>query len=649
MRTFLILFLILFPFAAAYPIYPLRRRNRHYRDVYVRVIAAVELAVSLGLLFTPGKTAVLSRIMGLGMQFQAGSLSTLMAVLSAFLWLMTALSSREYFANTEHCNRYYFFWLLTLGALMGVFLAADLFTLFVFFEIMSFTSFAWVAQSEEPIALRAAQTYLAISVFGGMALLVGLLLLYQMLGTLAFDRLPGLVAALDARQHTRLLVAGLLCLTGFGAKAGLVPLHIWLPKAHPVAPAPASALLSGILTKSGVFGILVVSRYLFFSGQEWNTVVLWLGTATMVLGAVLALLAVDLKRILACSSMSQIGFIAIGVAMQGFLGEENALAAWGTVLHMLNHALIKLVLFVAAGVVYMGTHSLNLNDIRGWGRNKPLLKTMFFIGAASIAGVPFFSGYVSKTLLHESLVEMIRELSAHGADTTAFETVEWLFLISGGLTVAYMTKLYVALFIDPRADNQRFTAREYMTPATRFALSLGAVALAVFGLFPQLTMEPLAQWAGRFLQAGPGHGTIHYLAWENLEGALISLGIGVVVYVVVVRVLLMRWEGEREVYASVWPTKLDLEDLVYRPVLRALSFVGATCARAIASVGDLIVLAGEKLLFLRAPGVFVPKRNENFGVYIRRPKRFLIGETFAFDLTLAGIGLIGALVYILLR
>src|SRR5699024_5013413 len=145
-------------------------------------------------------------------------------------------------------------------------------------------------------------------------------------------------------KRTALYAAGGLALAGFGAKAGMFPLHIWLPKAHPVAPAPASALLSGILTKSGVFGILLLSRYLFWAELSWSQVVLALGVVTMVLGAVLALFSIDLKRTLACSSMSQIGFILVGVAMQGFLGHENALAAWGTVLHMLNHSLIKLVL-----------------------------------------------------------------------------------------------------------------------------------------------------------------------------------------------------------------------------------------------------------------------------------------------------------------
>ena len=122
---------------------------------------------------------------------------------------------------------------------MGVFLAADLITLFVFFEMMSFTSYVWVAQNETPEALRAANTYLAVAVIGGMTLLVGLFLLYDLLGTLEIGALAGLAAALPEEKKVPLYVAGGCCLAGFGAKAGMFPLHIWLPKAHPVAPAPA--------------------------------------------------------------------------------------------------------------------------------------------------------------------------------------------------------------------------------------------------------------------------------------------------------------------------------------------------------------------------------------------------------------------------
>ena len=131
-------------------------------------------------------------------------------------------------------------------------------------------------------------------------------------------------------------------LFGFGAKAGMFPLHVWLPKAHPVAPAPASALLSGILTKTGVFGVLVVSAEIFRYDEQWGKLILCLGVITMFGGAFLAVFSIDLKRTLACSSMSQIGFILVGTGMTELLGEENALAVRGTILHMVNHSLIKL-------------------------------------------------------------------------------------------------------------------------------------------------------------------------------------------------------------------------------------------------------------------------------------------------------------------
>ncbi|MCD8370690.1 MAG: sodium:proton antiporter, partial [Clostridiales bacterium] len=143
----------------------------------------------------------------------------------------------------------------------------------------------------------------------------------------------------------------------------------------------------------------------------------------------------------------QIGFILIGVGMQCLLGEENALAVHGTVLHMVNHSLIKLVLFQAAGVIYWNAHALNLNEIRGFGRKKPLLKIIFLAGALAIGGIPFFGGYISKTLLHESIVEY--------GSVGAMRTLEYVFQFSGGLTVAYMTKMFVAIFLEENEDRNR--------------------------------------------------------------------------------------------------------------------------------------------------------------------------------------------------
>ena len=648
MGSFLLIFLVLFPILGSFPVYPLRDYDRTWRNHYVRILPGVELLAALALLAFPSQVS-LPGVCGLGLSFASGSLRTVLAVLAAFLWLETSLPCEVYFADAERVNRFCFFYLMTLGALMGVFLAGDLLTLFVFFEVMSFTSYVWVAWSETSGALRASQTYLAIAVVGGMALLVGLLMLWQLLGTLDFAAMTAAAAALPAERRPQLLAAGVFCLAGFGAKAGMFPLHIWLPKAHPVAPAPASALLSGILTKSGVFGVLVVSRCLLWEQPAWHELILCLGTVTMVLGAVLAVFSIDLKRTLACSSMSQIGFILVGVAMQGYLGEHNALAAWGTVLHMVNHALIKLLLFVAAGIIYLGNHhSLDLNEIRGWGRNKPWLKTIFFLGAASIAGIPGFSGYVSKTLLHEGIVEYIHHLEELGRAAGAFRAVEWLFLISGGLTAAYMTKLFVCIFVESRPAEHTLGVQEYVSRPTLWGLTAAAVLMGLLGLTPNTAMEPLAIFAGTFLRAGEGH-AVHYFVWANLKGACISLSIGAAVYLLFIRTVLRRGRGEQAVYVDLWPKWLDLENLVYRPGLRALSFLGAVCARTAASVGDWLVLLGEKLLFTRAPGIFVPGKTENFGAYAKEPRRSIVTDTFSFDLLLACVGLLATLLYILFK
>lgn len=283
-------------------------------------------------------------------------------------------------------------------------------------------------------------------------------------------------------------------LFGFGAKAGCVPLHIWLPKAHPEAPAPASALLSGILTKAGVFGIIVVSCGMFGQDKPWGLLLAGLGLLTMFVGALLALFSVNLKRTLACSSVSQIGFILTGIGMACLLksaGEGNVLAVRGAFLHMVNHSLFKLVLFLCAGAVFMNLHQLGLNDIRGFGRKKPALAFCFLMGALGISGVPLWSGYVSKTLLHESIVEYGGILG----NPVVWTAAEWLFLLTGGMTAAYMLKLAVALFVEKHPSRQaEFDAMSdsYMKPSSRNVLVGTAVLLPVFGIFPRQTMERLA-------------------------------------------------------------------------------------------------------------------------------------------------------------
>ncbi len=571
----LLLLLTFLPMLAAFPVYALGKKHLPRAFGMTVTIGAAQVILCVLVALAPTALRVDDPYgLGLGLHARADGFRILYAGIASFMWLMTGLMLPQYMGHGKHQPRYLFFTLLTQGATVGVFMSDDLVTAFLFFEVLSLTSFCWVIHEETPGAMRAGQTYLAISMLGGMAMLMGLMLLFDQLGTLRF----GLMARQAQRVGpARLYLSGGLILAGYGAKAGMFPLHVWLPKAHPVAPAPASALLSGVLTKVGVFGILVISTRLFPQDTGWGNLLLGLGLVNMLLGAVLALLSVDLKRTLACSSMSQIGFILVGVGMQSLLGEHNALAAQGTVLHMLNHSLIKLVLFLSAGVVYMNLHKLNLNDIRGFGRGRPLLLVCFVIGAASISGLPFFSGYASKTLLHESIVEYIVHLEHLHLPNGIYQAAEWVFILAGGITFAYMIKLFVVLFIDRHPTQQDVSARRTatMTPMSRAALGGSALVLFMLGLYPEGWMTWLANYSLPFLNAHPPEHTVHFLAPVNLIGVAKSWVAGILIYALFVcRALRKKQADGAFEYVNPWAGKLDMEDRLYRPALDALVRLG---------------------------------------------------------------------------
>ncbi len=665
------------PMAAGILSYLLGRFQKDLRSRFADLVTGLTFGLFLYLfwqMLTSGQNgssmlpvrADIPEICGMGLHFTLDGFRALYGMIAAFMWFMSTLFSREYLSHYRNRNRYYLFLLVTLGATEGVFLSADFYTTFIFFEIMSLTSYVWVAHDEKRDALRAAGTYLAVAVIGGLVMLMGIFLLYDVTGTLFFDELTGIYNAYGAAINdmqtaavtqkwdagtadassamTQLWIAGLCLLFGFGAKAGAFPLHIWLPKAHPVAPAPASALLSGILTKAGMYGILILTAYLFLGNTAWSNMILLLGVCTMVVGAVLALFSVDLKRTLACSSVSQIGFILVGVGMSGLMGAENLIAVRGSLLHMVNHSLIKLTLFMAAGVVYMNVHTLDLNALRGFGRKKPLLHYIFLMGALGIGGVPLWNGYISKTLIHESIVEYtelvrngsiaaVASMSALAGTGTLFSAgtlqwIEWAFLISGGLTVAYMTKLYVALFVEKNTDatvQEKYDTLngKYMNKVSAAALTISASLLPLMGFFPYAVMDRLSQMGQGFMNVEETELTVSYFSVTNLKGAAISLVIGAVVYAVVVRLWMMRPvettrtantvknpedtkestpkgqdRNPRRKYVNRWNSYLDLEDRLYRPLLlQVLPFLCGMVCRVLDSLVDTVVVLLRKTVY----------------------------------------------------
>ena len=381
----------------------------------------------------------------------------------------------------------------------------------------------------------------------------------------------------------------------------------------------------------------------------------------------LAVFSVNLKRTLACSSMSQIGFILVGVGMQGLLGEHNALAVWGSILHVVNHSLLKLCLFSCSGVVVHLLHRLDLNDIRGCGRGKPLFCFAFLSGVLGITGVPGWNGYISKTLLHESIVEWIGHLEHLGQSAAFFKGVEWIFLISGGLTAAYMLKLFVCLFLEKPPAGTHPHEGAYLTRSAAFVLAVSGGVLPVLGLLPHQTFDRIASLAdGFFSSQGPDH-LIHYFSLVNLKGSIISLFIGVAVYFGVVRTFLMK-DGR---YLDRWPVWLDLEKKLYRPALlstaqlcggilaflnralvwgmqTAIPFIGAFFARLLSSLFEWLTAFLRGILFLGASETITFKENETFAVYEKdvTGTRGFRG-TLAFGFLMFGMALAGIFAYVL--
>lgn len=583
-----LLFLILWPVVGGIVGFFMGKKKLSYSEDVTDIVTLTELAVmayfSYLVLYRNIEVHLLiPGLAGLGVSLTLDGFRTIYSFLTAFAWYLAACFGKEYLKGAAHTNRYRMFFLFTLGAIMGVFSSNNLYNLFMFFEIMSFVSFPLVIQTETKEAKEAGTSYFVIAIIGGLMIMAGMLLVYVQTGSMNFDKLREMLEQYG--DTTSLLWWGsLLMLLGFGAKASLFPLHTWLPKAHPAAPAPASAMLSGILTKTGVAGMIVVVCNIMFPSASFGILVLVLGTVTMVLGGIIALSANEIKKTLAGSSMSQIGFITVGLSMCALLGEENALAVNGTLLHMINHTLFKLTLFFLSGVVVKKLGTGDLNAIKGFGKGKPLFHIAYAISALGISGMPLLNGYVSKTLLHEALIEYGNAI------------VEGLFLFSGGLTFAYMLKLYIILFWEKSEKPEKNEMK--MAPSTWLPCMIPAIICLIMGVLPNVVMDYIAGLGRGFFHGAAVKHTVSYFSPENLKGAGISIGIGLVLYFVVVRCFLRKRQEEKTVYRAGFPAWLDLEKILYGPLLfKVLPWIGTFFSRILDWLVDGIVLIMRRTLY----------------------------------------------------
>jgi multicomponent Na+:H+ antiporter subunit D len=325
-------------------------------------------------------------------------LANLLLLAVSLVGFAVALYSVDYMRRFTARGHFYSLFLLMVTGMNGVILAGDLFNLYVFLEVAAVASYALVAFGCAHEELEASFRYVVLGSLSSALILIAIALVYGITGTLNMAHMAGRIA--ETGMDAPLLLAFGLFICGFSFKTALVPFHAWLPDAHPAAPAPVSAMLSGVLIKA--IGIYVLARLVFnvFGvGESELGLLRWLGVLSMVVGGLLAAGQKDIKRLFAYSSISQVGFMVLG------LGLGTPLGLVGALYHLINHSMFKSLLFLNAGAVEYATGTRNLKKLGGLNRLLPVTGATSLIGSMSIAGVPPFNGFWSKLIIILACVE----------------------------------------------------------------------------------------------------------------------------------------------------------------------------------------------------------------------------------------------------
>ncbi|HUW30304.1 MAG TPA: proton-conducting transporter membrane subunit [Planctomycetota bacterium] len=333
-----------------------------------------------------------------GIVIVGDALSSLMLLLIAVLSLCVIIYALGYMKRFTARPKFYTLLMLMITGMNGVVLTGDIFNLYVFLEIAAISSYALVAFGTEDQELEAAFKYLVLSGVASSFILLGIALLYSKTGTLNMAHLAKLISGAPADRVVQFVMA--LFIAGFGLKAAMVPFHAWLPDAHPSAPAPISAMLSGLLIKAlGVYAIIRIFNGIFTVSGTLSTILITMGLLSMVVGVLLAVGQWDFKRLLAYHSISQMGYVVLGIG----LGTPLGLA--GAIFHMVNHGVFKSLLFLCSGSVERSTGTRNLKELGGLWHRMPVTSTTCSIASLSISGVPPFNGFWSKLLIIVAAVQ----------------------------------------------------------------------------------------------------------------------------------------------------------------------------------------------------------------------------------------------------
>ena len=500
--------------------------------------SALGLAAAVDTLFS-GRTESLAAswpMPGGGLHFEIDALSAFFLLPVFGLSLLTGIYGRSYLQGRDSgpAAESWFHLNMLTAAMALVIVARDGLLFLVAWEVMALSSFFLVIFDDrrEPVR-HAAWIYLAATHLGTAFLLVMFVLLGDLAGTSDFAGYTAVVHGHPALSSTIFVLA----LVGFGAKAGIVPAHVWLPEAHPAAPSHASALMSGAMIKVGIYGLVRILTLMDAPTAWWGWVLIAAGASSGVLGVLYALAQHDLKRLLAYHSVENIGIILIGIGI-GVLGLANGMTVLAVLgfaaglLHVVNHSIFKGLLFLGAGAVQHAAHTVELEELGGLLKRMPWTGTTFLIGAAAIVGLPPLNGFVSEFLLVYSGYLGLIEPNAAIASAGLVSIVS-MGLISG-LAAACFAKAFGVVFLGSPRGHEAAEAHEVATPML-VSMALLALCCVAIGAAAPWVVHSLVGVVGAVTHLAPAQ------IQTALAPATASLTTTIAVFGVLAGVALLAW------------------------------------------------------------------------------------------------------------
>ena len=420
----------------------------------------------------------------IGIALEVDALSLFFALLVSVAVFVSGVYSIQYMRHDDNEREYYTLFLMLGGGVMGLVLSGDLFNMFIMVEILTFAAVALTAfRNTAKGALEAAFKYLVVGSIGSTCILVGTSMLYAQAHTL---NLAQLAQVIPGNLNTATKVAFALLFVGFGTKAFIVPFHPLAADAHGAAPASISVMISGVLTKSGIYGIIRLTYFLF---QTMNLgtmqfLLVFIGSLSMFICVTMALAQHDFKRLLAFHSISQIGYVLTAVGLCTALGVSAGLY------HAMNHTLFKGLLFLAAGAVLHETGTTDLGKLGGLSKKMPHTTVLFLIGAFSISGIPPFNGFASKWMIYQATYQKAVESGNIG-----FLLVTIIALVTSVLTLASFVKVSQSVFFG-QLPRELENVKE-VSFGMRLAMGIFALLCVLTGLFPNLVTTYITEPAAR--------------------------------------------------------------------------------------------------------------------------------------------------------